>query len=195
MKEIATPPAVEVPAELNITDLLERQFTADPQNILFGRQLSPGQWTDVSTAEFRDQVIALAKGIIGSGIEVGDRVGIMSPTRYEWSLLDFALWYAGAVSVPVYETSSASQIAWIAEDSGLSLVFAETPAHQIVEAVAGGADRARRSAHRVQRPEQLREGRGVSTRTWRSAGPPPSARISPRSSTPREPPVGPKAAS
>ncbi|MGJ9372204.1 AMP-dependent synthetase/ligase [Nesterenkonia sp. CF4.4] len=134
MKEIATPPAVEVPAELNITDLLERQFTADPQNILFGRQLSPGQWTDVSTAEFRDQVIALAKGIIGSGIEVGDRVAIMAPTRYEWTLLDFAIFYAGAVTVPVYETSSPSQVAWIIEDAGVKLLVAETPAHQkIVE--------------------------------------------------------------
>ncbi|MBA8921150.1 AMP-dependent synthetase/ligase [Nesterenkonia jeotgali] len=134
MKEFATPPAVEVPAELNITDLLERQVAADPKNILFGRQLSPGQWTDVSAAEFRDQVVQLAKGIIGSGIEVGDRVAIMAPTRYEWTLLDFAIFYAGAVTVPVYETSSPSQVAWIIEDASVKLLVAETPGHQkIVE--------------------------------------------------------------
>ncbi|GAA1147185.1 AMP-dependent synthetase/ligase [Nesterenkonia lutea] len=134
MKEIATPPAVEVPADLNITDLLERQVTADPANILFGRQLSPGQWTDVSAAEFRDQVVKIAKGLIGSGIEVGDRVAIMAPTRYEWTLLDFAIWYAGAITVPVYETSSPSQVAWIVEDAGVKLLFAETQNHQrIVE--------------------------------------------------------------
>lgn len=134
VKEFATPPAVEVPAELNITDLLERQVAADPKNILFGRQLSPGQWTDVSAAEFRDQVVQLAKGIIGSGIEVGDRVAIMAPTRYEWTLLDFAIFYAGAVTVPVYETSSPSQVAWIIEDASVKLLVAETPGHQkIVE--------------------------------------------------------------
>ncbi len=134
VKEFATPPAVEVPADLNITDLLERQVTADPKNVLFGRQLSPGQWTDVSAAEFRDQVVQIAKGLIGSGIEIGDRVAIMAPTRYEWTLLDFAIWYAGAITVPVYETSSPSQVAWIVEDAGVKLLFAETPNHQrIVE--------------------------------------------------------------
>jgi len=129
VKEFATPPAVEVPADLNITDLLERQVDADPKNILFGRQLSPGQWSDVSAEEFRDQVISIAKGLIGSGIEAGDRVAIMAPTRYEWTLLDFAIFYAGAVTVPVYETSSPSQVAWIIEDAGVKLLFAETAAH------------------------------------------------------------------
>ncbi|WP_300344916.1 long-chain fatty acid--CoA ligase [Nesterenkonia sp.] len=129
MKEYAVPAAVEVEPDLNITDLLERQVKQDPQNALFGRQLSPGTWTDVTASEFRDDVVALAKGLIAKGVETGDRVAIMAATRYEWTLLDFAIWYAGAVTVPIYETSSPSQIAWIVEDSQVKVVFAESEPH------------------------------------------------------------------
>lgn len=130
MQETAISALIDVPSEMNITDLLEQQRTADPENVLFTRRDKAGAWADVSAAAFHADVAALAKGLIRRGVELGDRVGIMSATRYEWSLLDLALWYAGAVSVPIYETSSAAQIAWIAEDSEISLVFAETPAHR-----------------------------------------------------------------
>ena len=129
MKEYAVPAAVEVDQDLNITDLLERQVTENPGNVLFGRQLSPGEWTDVSAASFRDDVVSLAKGMMAKGIGAGDRVAIMAATRYEWTLLDFAIWYAGGVTVPIYETSSPSQIAWIVEDSQVKMVFAETDSH------------------------------------------------------------------
>nr|WP_157321433.1 AMP-dependent synthetase/ligase [Nesterenkonia alkaliphila] len=109
--------------------MLERQVAEDPGNVLFGRQLTPGQWTDVTAAEFRDDVVSLAKGLIAKGIQPGERVAIMAATRYEWTLLDFAIWYAGAVTVPIYETSSPSQIAWIVQDSEVKLVFAETDSH------------------------------------------------------------------
>ena len=132
MKENTVPAVIDVPAELNITDLLERQADADPENILFGRQLSPGEWTDISAAEFRADVIALAKGLVAEGVRTGDRVGIMAATRYEWTLLDFAIWYSGAVTVPIYETSSPSQVAWILEDAGVSVVFAERSEHERV---------------------------------------------------------------
>ncbi|WP_120006306.1 AMP-dependent synthetase/ligase [Nesterenkonia muleiensis] len=129
MNEYAVPAATEVEQDLNITDLLERQASENPANALFGRQLSPGEWTDVSAADFRADVMALAKGLIARGIGAEDRVAIMAATRYEWTLLDFAIWYAGAVTVPIYETSSPSQIAWIVEDSGVKLVFAESDSH------------------------------------------------------------------
>ncbi len=132
MREHSVPAAVEVPADLNITDLLERQADSDPENALFGRQLAPGEWTDVSAAEFRADVVALAKGLAAQGVEAGDRVGIMAATRYEWTLLDFAIWYAGAITVPVYETSSPSQVAWILEDAGVSVIFAERSEHERV---------------------------------------------------------------
>lgn len=138
MQEIAIPALVDVPSEMNITDLLQQQRSEDPENILFTRRDAAGGWVDVSAQDFHADVTALAKGLLKHGVAAGDRVGLMSATRYEWSLLDFALWYAGAVSVPVYETSSASQLAWIAEDSELSLVFAETPEHRetILEGLA-----------------------------------------------------------
>lgn len=134
MKEIAVAKSVNVPEDLNITDLLERQVAKDPHNALFGLQKTPGVWTDISSAEFRNDVLALAKGLIAKGIDAGDRVAIMAATRYEWTLLDFAVWYAGAVSVPIYETSSPSQVAWIVEDSEVKAVFAERSQHvQVVE--------------------------------------------------------------
>ncbi|MGM7667547.1 AMP-dependent synthetase/ligase [Microbacterium sp. A93] len=130
MQEYITPPTVEVPPEMNITDLLEQQVLSAPQRPLFARQTAPGQWTDVSSSTFHDDVRTLARGLAAAGIEVGDRVGIMSPTRYEWTLIDFAIWYAGAVTVPIYETSSPSQVAWIASDSSIRAVVCETARHR-----------------------------------------------------------------
>ena len=72
---------------------------------------------------------ALAKGLIAAGVKPGDRVALMSRTRYEWTLIDYAIWTAGAVTVPIYETSSAEQVEWILSDSGASAAFAETQAH------------------------------------------------------------------
>lgn len=129
MNEYAVPAAVDIEPTLNVTDLLERQVAEEPDNVLFGRQLSPGIWTDVSAVEFKDHAVALAKGLMAKGVESGDRVAIMAATRYEWTLLDFAIWYAGAVTVPIYETSSPSQIAWIVEDSQVKVVFAEKESH------------------------------------------------------------------
>lgn len=129
MQDTATPALIDVPTQMNTTDFLEQQRRDDPDNVLFTRRDSTGAWVDVTAAQFHAEVLSLAKGLISRGTQPGDRVGIMSATRLEWSLLDFALWYAGAVSVPIYETSSAAQIAWIAEDAQLSLVFAETPGH------------------------------------------------------------------
>ena len=129
MKEIIIPPVAEAPHTSNATDLVENQYTQDPKHALFARQLQPGQWTDVSAQEFRDDVKTLARAFAAVGINPGDSVAIMSPTRYEWTLVDLAIMYAGAVTVPIYETSSPSQIAWILEDSTVKAVVVETTDH------------------------------------------------------------------
>lgn len=132
MREYSTPPAIEVPQQLNITDLLERQVERDAANTLFAVQTSSGGWTDISAAEFHQDVKLVSRGMAASGIEPGDSVAIMAPTRYEWTLLDFAIWYAGAITVPIYETSSPSQAAWIIEDAGVKAAFCEANAHRRV---------------------------------------------------------------
>jgi len=83
-------------------------------------------WVGITSQQFLDEVKAVAKGIIANGVEPGERIGVMSRTRYEWTLVDYAIWYAGAVSVPVYETSSAEQIQWMLSDSGSVAVFLES---------------------------------------------------------------------
>ena len=84
---------------------------------LYARK-GPNGWTDVTARKFLQDVSALAKGLIAGGLEPGDTVAVMSATRYEWTLVDFAIWFAGGVTVPIYETSSASQVEWILHDSG-----------------------------------------------------------------------------
>ncbi|MDQ0031976.1 AMP-dependent synthetase/ligase [Arthrobacter bambusae] len=132
MREFSVPPLVNVAPETNITDFVVRQ-AADPSNpALFAKLNSSGQWEDIRATDFLTDVSALAKGLIASGVGVGDRVGIMSRTRYEWSLVDFAIWFAGGISVPIYETSSPSQVAWNLGNSGAVAAFAESAHHEDV---------------------------------------------------------------
>jgi long-chain acyl-CoA synthetase len=114
--------------EDNATDLLEQRVQATPQRPLFAVPSGDG-WKDITATEFREQVIALAKGFAAEGVQPGDRIAFMCKTRYEWTLVDFALLYAGAVMVPVYETSSALQMHWILEDSGARGILTETETH------------------------------------------------------------------
>ncbi|MGW3801449.1 AMP-dependent synthetase/ligase [Streptomyces clavifer] len=101
----------------------------DPHRITLGRKDADGQWHDVTAAAFRDEVLALAKGLIAQGVRFGDRVGLMSRTRYEWTLFDFALWTVGAQSVPVYPTSSAEQVLWMLHDAEVAAVMVEHEDH------------------------------------------------------------------
>ncbi|WP_069170305.1 AMP-dependent synthetase/ligase [Streptomyces griseus] len=101
----------------------------DPHRVALGRKDADGQWRDVSAATFRDEVLALAKGLIAHGVRFGDRVALMSRTRYEWTLFDFALWTVGAQSVPVYPTSSAEQVLWMLHDAQVSAVMVEHEDH------------------------------------------------------------------
>ncbi|WP_426998935.1 AMP-dependent synthetase/ligase [Pseudarthrobacter sp. N5] len=130
MREFSVPPLVNVPPETNITDLLVRQAAKANNPALFSRLDASGQWKDITAKDFLADVSVLAKGLMASGVGVGDRVGIMSRTRYEWALIDFAIWFAGAISVPIYETSSPSQVAWNLGDSGAVAAFGEAAHHE-----------------------------------------------------------------
>ena len=128
MREYTAPALVASDPEANTTDAVVSNATRHPGDALFSRRTGSG-WTDVTCAEFRDQVVATAKGLIAAGVQAGDRVGLMGRTRYEWTLSDYAIWFAGAIPVPVYETSSAEQVAWILSDSQAVACVVETGEH------------------------------------------------------------------
>jgi long-chain acyl-CoA synthetase len=128
VKTISVPPLVTPRIEGNLSDLPVRNGGTRPHRVAFSKP-SSGAWVDVTNAQFLADVRALAKGLMAAGVGVGERVAIMSRTRYEWTLTDFAVWTAGAVSVPIYETSSAEQVAWIVGDAGCAAIILETPAH------------------------------------------------------------------
>lgn len=129
MIEFSTPAVVAPDPEANTTDLLVERLAQTPDSVLFSLPTADGGWSPVTTREFYDQVIALAKGLVGAGIQPGEKIGLMCKTRYEWTLIDFATWFAGAVLVPVYETSSPAQVRWNLSDSGAIAVILETPDH------------------------------------------------------------------
>jgi len=129
VKENFTPLAVQPDPDANITDLLIERVAKTPDNPLFSLPTADGGWSDVSAAEFQRQVIALAKGFIAAGVKPGEKIGFMCKVRYEWTLVDFAIAYAGAIIVPVYETSSPSQIQYILTDSGATGIIVETAEH------------------------------------------------------------------
>ncbi|UCN16159.1 AMP-binding protein [Cellulomonas iranensis] len=139
MDESHSPLLVEVDASENLNDLLAARVSSTPDRVVVERW-ADGTWSPLTAREFDAEIVAAAKGLVARGVRPGDRVGIMSRTRYEWSLLDWATWAVGAVPVPLYETSSAEQVAWILTDSDVSLLVVETPAHAAV--VAEVADQA-----------------------------------------------------
>ena len=126
MEQFDVPAVVAADPSANATDLLVKRLAAAPDAALFAVPRG-SEWVDVTTAEFHAQVVALAKGFVAAGIEPGDKIGLMCKTRYEWTLIDFAVWFAGALLVPIYETSSPSQVQWILSDSGATSVLVETP--------------------------------------------------------------------
>jgi long-chain acyl-CoA synthetase len=112
----------------NLTDDVVRNGEQHADDVAFSRRTA-GTWTDVTAAQFLAEVRAVAKGLIAAGVEAGDRVALISKTRYEWTLVDYAIWFAGAATVPIYETSSSEQVEWILNDSAARAVVAETPEH------------------------------------------------------------------
>ncbi|CAB4702447.1 unannotated protein [freshwater metagenome] len=135
MNEITNPALVPAATAGNLTNLIAERAWFEPERIVMSRPLGDG-WQSVTAQEAEAQIRESAKGLIAAGIQIGDRVAIMSRTRYEWTILDFAIWFAGGVVVPVYDTSSAEQIDWILKDSGAVGIIVETPAlRELVQSV------------------------------------------------------------
>ncbi|MEU7184013.1 AMP-dependent synthetase/ligase [Streptomyces celluloflavus] len=129
MREFTVPPLTTAPPVGGLADVVFEHAATDPDRIALARKDADGHWQDISAAQFRDEVIGLAKGLLAQGIRFGDRVGIMSRTRYEWTLFDFALWSVGAQSVPLYPTSSAEQVFWTLHSAGASACLVEHEDH------------------------------------------------------------------
>lgn len=155
MRELAIPTLVAVSDADTLTDSVFTHAADAPDNVLFTvRRRAAGRsrpadwqgsasfaWEDVTATQFVGEVVAVAKGLLASGVAQGDRVALMSKTRYEWTLIDYAIWAAGAVTVPIYETSSAEQVQWILADSGASAILVESERHeQLVQSVRGDLD-------------------------------------------------------
>ncbi|MCP2032737.1 long-chain acyl-CoA synthetase [Okibacterium sp. HSC-33S16] len=128
MEQFDVPAVVTADPTANTTDLLVERVKLTPTAPLFAVP-DNGGWTDVSAEEFLRQVVALAKGLTAAGIQPGDKIGLMCKTSYQWTLIDFATWFTGAILVPIYETSSPSQVQWNMEDSGAVAVILETADH------------------------------------------------------------------
>lgn len=135
MREYSAPAIAAVADDENMSDVVWVNAERFGETVSFRRQLD-GSWRDVTAREFAAQVLSVAKGLVKAGVGQGDRVALMSKTRYEWTLVDFAIWAAGGVTVPIYETSSAEQAHWILTDSGAKVVVVETAAHaETIESV------------------------------------------------------------
>ena len=129
VRELSVPSKAPNPRQHNTADYVFENAASFPDRVALRRRVD-GEWRDVSSAVFGAEVLALAKGLIAAGVEAGDRIALMSKTRYEWTLIDFAVLSIGAVVVPIYETSSAEQVEWILSDSGATAIFVETDAHE-----------------------------------------------------------------
>ena len=127
MNEITIPSIIPPASAGNLTNLIAERAWFEPERVVVSRPLGDG-WQAVTAKEYEAEIRSVAKGLIASGISFGDRVAIMAKTRYEWTVLDFAIWFAGAVPVPIYETSSAEQVDWILTDSAAVAIIVETPA-------------------------------------------------------------------
>lgn len=131
LKEYSVPAIVQPPTSGSLTDHIIENATKFPDREVVALNRG-GVWVGMTARGFLDEVKAVAKGILASGVRPGERVGIMSRTRYEWTLVDYALWYAGAVGVPIYESSSAEQVQWILSDSNAVGVFLESEKNRAV---------------------------------------------------------------
>jgi long-chain acyl-CoA synthetase len=129
VSQFSVPADFTIPDDANLTDAIVGHAAEHPGQVIFDRKID-GAWQPVTAKQFSDEVKSVAAGLIASGIEPGERVCIMSSTRYEWTLLDYAIWTAGAVPVPIYETSSAEQVEWIVSDSGAVALVIESAAHR-----------------------------------------------------------------
>jgi long-chain acyl-CoA synthetase len=129
MNEVTNPAIIPAATAGNLTNLIAERAWFEPDRITMSRPLGDG-WQPLTARQVEEEIRTTAKGLVAAGIQIGDRVAIMARTRYEWTILDFAIWYAGGCVVPIYETSSAEQVDWILNDSGSVGLIVETPAHR-----------------------------------------------------------------
>ena len=129
MNEVTNPAIIPAATAGNLTNLIAERAWFEPDRITMSRPLGDG-WQSMTARQVEEEIRSTAKGLIAAGIQIGDRVAIMARTRYEWTILDFAIWYAGGCVVPIYETSSAEQVNWILNDSGSVGLIVETPTHR-----------------------------------------------------------------
>ncbi|WP_063022017.1 AMP-dependent synthetase/ligase [Nocardia niwae] len=132
MREFEVPASYTIPDDANNSDNVFRHAEQSPNTVLFNVPNGSGGWRDVTAAEFAKTVTGVAKGLIASGLELGDRVAIMAPTRYEWAVLDFAIWAAGGCTVAIYDSSAAEQAKWILQDSATKLLILDSDKHRKV---------------------------------------------------------------
>ncbi|WP_219417093.1 AMP-dependent synthetase/ligase [Pseudonocardia nigra] len=138
MREYSVPATFRIGDEENLIDAVFDNAEHHATAVLYRRRRVDGSWSDITAAQFAEEVATAARGLIAAGIGVGDRVGLLSRTRYEWTLLDYAILAVGGVTVPIYETSSAEQIQWILSDSEAVGIVVEAPQHKaLVDEVAG----------------------------------------------------------
>ncbi len=130
MREFEAPASYTIPEDANNSDAVFRHAKESPAAVMFNVPDGRGGWRDVRAEEFAQSVTDVAKGLIASGIELGDRVAIMAATRYEWALLDYAIWAAGGCTVAIYDSSSAEQARWILQDSATALLIVENDKHR-----------------------------------------------------------------
>jgi len=128
VREFSVPASFQVGEHDNVVSAVFSHERDDPDHVIIQR-LVAGSWTDVTCRQVAEQVRATALGLIAEGVKPGDRVAVLSATRYEWPIIDFAILAAGAVTVPIYETSSAEQVRFVLSDSGAVAIFAETDGH------------------------------------------------------------------
>jgi len=131
VREFTVPATITVPSDASVSDAIFDNARDYPDLVSISRRTAEG-WEDVTAARLATEVRAVARGLVGAGIAPGDRVALMSKTRYEWTLFDYAIWAVGAVPVPIYETSSAEQVQWIISDSGAVAAIVETAEHEAV---------------------------------------------------------------
>ena len=146
MREFTAPLTSDIDLHGNLTDDVVRHADLSPEVVLFSRRTATS-WEDVTAAQFKTAVEAVARGLLASGIQVGDRIALISKTRYEWTLFDYAIWWVGAATVPIYATAPADQIGWILADSGAVASVAETAEHRT-------------------RVEEVKDSRGVLKHLW-----------------------------
>ncbi|WP_040782165.1 AMP-dependent synthetase/ligase [Nocardia pneumoniae] len=140
MREFEVPASYTIPDDANNSDNVFRHAEQTPNTVLFNVPNGRGGWQDVTAAEFATTVTGVAKGLIASGLDFGDRVAIMAPTRYEWAVLDFAIWAAGGCTVAIYDSSAAEQAKWILQDSTTKLLIVDSDKHRkVIDEIESGS--------------------------------------------------------